>query len=91
MTKLRYNCYWVVSFLPTRTEVMINDRETGTTAFQDLNATIDNNFTAVEEYLDAKGVTIFNYECFEHRNITNFLGKGVLSDIFKTQPVRDIV
>jgi hypothetical protein len=70
---------------------MISNRETGETAFEDLNATVDNSFAAVEKYLEDKGLIIFNYECFEYKNITNFVGKGVLSDIFSKQPVRDMI
>lgn len=87
----RYNCYWIVSFLPTRIEVVVNSRDSNVTLFEDLRAELDCNFDAVEKFLDKIGVTIFNYECFKHTVSTNYLGKGVFSEIFSEQSVRDVV
>jgi len=81
----------VVSFLPNRVEVVVTSRDSNATLFEDLKAELDCNFDSVEKFLDKIGVTIFNYECFKHTVSTNYLGKGVLREIFSEQSVRDVV
>lgn len=70
---------------------MINDRDSSATLYIDLSVDIDCNFDSVENYLKSIGLKIYNYECLTHRESVNYVGKGVLTEIFSEQTVRDIV
>jgi hypothetical protein len=87
----RYDCIWTVDFLPNRTEVAVYDRDNHNVIYQNLAATIDNNFSAVERFIERLGINIFNFEVFDNRLSTVYTGKGSLTEIFSKQSVRDMV
>ena len=90
MAKTRYNCYWNVDFLPNRVEAMLTDRDSNKILLSAIDIKIDNNFSAVERYLESIGLNIFNYQIFENRLSTVYAGKGTYesSELFlKNNPL----
>lgn len=78
---MRYNCYWVYSVLPNRIEFQVTDRETGDILFDKVLRKFVEPFTG--EYNDETMVAeikpyvrIYDYKTIEHRNTTNYVGKG---------------
>jgi hypothetical protein len=83
MAAQKYNATWVVSFLPTRIEFMVNDRDTSATIQENFRMSLDEldkSIESVEAFLASKGVKVFNYEVYNYpkKNIFNFVGKGLV-------------
>ena len=72
---MKYNCNWVYSILPNRTEFMVTDRATGDIILDTVIDVVNNNDMIVMKNVK-QYVKVFNYEKVEHRNATNYVGKG---------------
>jgi hypothetical protein len=84
MNKEKYNCLWSVDFLPNRTELYVTSRNSNEELIFEM-IDIKPELDSVIEYLEQKGIKVFNYQDNTSRSMFtvaktfNFSGKGVIN------------
>jgi hypothetical protein len=79
MTK--YNCSWVVDFLPNRTEYAVYERGTNKILLEGITIIDVADTEHVVKFIENLGVNVFNYKLSNYNvryDIANYSGKGIM-------------
>lgn len=77
---MKYNCTWLVDFLPNRTEYAVYERDTDKLLFEGVTEIDADDAFHTVEFLKTLGVKVFNYKLNynEQTDIVNYSGRGML-------------